>query len=353
MDRAKQSTSSSGMNPPQPSPLSYSFQQEELLSAPQQFDAIDQQDRNRSCLPGYPNQRTSQSNTANTRRAHQLRSASTVRSKHRDVDTLLKEEIFMMDHLAIAPSTSMPTHSVMNVHDNHDLYRNHRDRSSSSSCHLLPSRGTSQNRRSRHASSSISRSATAALATPQRSSSTSSRGRSSTYHHHKQNYHASANQQYSNNSTASSGSRYNYPSGAATSASPSKRSSSRISFSSQLSSTTTAPSIHDIDDNGTVSTRRSENSVNHRHYKPPSPMSGSHVATIGNYKSRGKNSSSNQSMDSTTTKSSSGTNAMGNTEAISKRRSTQTSATSPSTFGKARNGTAVEGEDAMTDESES
>jgi hypothetical protein len=335
MDRTTQSTHNGGMHPSRPSPLSYSFQQEELSNAEELYGANEKQMKNRSCLPGYPtNQRSSTSNSTNinSKRTQHLRSSATVRSNHRDVDTLLTDEIFMMDHLAIASSTSMPIYTNMNVQDNRDLYRNHRDRNhSSSSSQLMSSRGTSQNRRSRHMSSSISRSATAALATPR--SSSISRGRGSTYHHN--NNPSSASQQQHSNSTASTGSRYNYPNGVATSASPSKRSSSRISFSSQLSSTTTAPSIHDIDDNGTVSTKRSENSVNHRqynnhrhHHKPPSPMTETHVATIGKSKSLGKNISSNQSTGSTTTKSSSGTNAMGNTKAMTQRRNAQSSALS-------------------------
>ena len=339
MDRTtQQSTHSGGMHPSRPSPLSYSFQHEALSSYPEEqylYGANEMPMKNRSCLPGYPNQRSStSSNSTNARRAQQLRLASTIRSNHRDVDTLLTDEILMMNHLAIAPSASMPTHTSMNVQDNRDLYRNHRDRHHSSS-HLLSPRGNSQNRRSRHASSSISRSATAALATPR--SSSSSRGRSGTYHHPS----ASSSQQYSSNSTASTGSRYNnYPNGVdttTTSTSPSKRSSSRISFSSQLSSTTTALSIHDIDDSGTVSTRRSENNMNnHRHHnnphhhKPPSPMTDTRAAMIGKTKASRKDLNSNLSIGSATTKSSSGTNAMGNTKASTQRRSnTQSSALSP------------------------
>lgn len=338
MDRTTQSNYSGGMHPSRPSPLSYSFQQEELSYPEEKYAANEKQMKNRSCLPGYPNQRSSTSNVTNiSRRAQQVLSASTVRSNHHDVvDTLRTDEIFMMDHLAInPPSTSMPNPTNMNVpDDNRDLYRNYRDQNHSTS-HLRSSsssslRGTSQNRRSRQASSSISRSATAALATPRSSSSSTSRGRSSSTYHH-QNHHPNARQQYST-STASTGSRYNYPNAAtstATSASPSKRSSSRISFSSQQSVTTTAPSIHDVDDNGTVSTRRSETSASHRHdhnHKHSSPIGDTHTATMGKAIPNGKKLSSNQSADSATTKSSSGTNAMGNTKAMTQRRNTQSSA---------------------------
>ena len=310
MDKATRSTSGAGMKPSQLS--SYVVPQD---------SASDEQIKNRSCLPGYTNQRSSTSNLPNTKSA--LTSMS--RANHREADTIQKDEIFMMDHLAINPSASIPTHSTLIANDNHDIYRNHFDTRNCSD--LLSSRGNSTpHRRSRNAMSSISRSATAALAKP--GSSSTSRVRNGTHH---KNLHVTS-QQYSN-STASTGSRNNHPSGATTSASPSKRSSSRISFSSQLSSTTTAPSIHDIDDIGTVSSRRSENSSNHQyfsnHHKHPSPRTGSNAAAVRTAKPSGKNFSSGQSIGSTTTKSSSGTNTMGNTEAMSKRRNTQKSALSP------------------------
>lgn len=333
MDKATQSSSSAGIRPLRPSPdSSYTSQQHEFSSQEQHNGSSDKQIKNRSCLPGYPNHRSSSSNSTNLRRVQQSKSNSMSALNHRDVATFLTDEIFMMDHLAIAPSASMPIHTsgALIANDNRDLYRYHHDRRNGN--HLLPSRGntgsTSQ-RRSRNAASSISRSATAALATPRSSSSSTSRARNSTHHKH----HHIASQQRSN-STASTGSRYNHPMGATTSASPSKRSSSRISFSSQLSSTTTAPSMHDIDDIGTVSSRRSENSsTNHvqynQHQTPPSPMTATNSTGIRQTKPNGKNCDSNQSIGSTATRSSTGTNTMGNTEAISKRR-TQKSTLSPS-----------------------
>jgi hypothetical protein len=327
MDKTTQSTSSAGMRPMRPSHDSHTSHQHEFSSQEQHNGSSDKQIKNRSCLPGYPNHRSSSSNSTNTRRVQQSRSNSMSVLNHRDDDTVLTDEIFMMDHLAIAPSASMPIHGALIANDNRDLYRYHHDRRNGN--HLLPSRGNSTpQRRSRNTANSISRSATAALATPRSSSTSTSRARSSTHH---KNHHNSSQQR--TNSTASTGSRYNYPMGATTSASPSKRSSSRISFSSQLSSTTTAPSIHDIDDIGTVSSRPSENSSNHVHYnqhqKPPSPMTATNSTVIRQNKPNGNNSESNQSIGSTTTRSSAGTNTMGNTEAISKRRN-QKSSLSPS-----------------------
>lgn len=326
---------------------SYTVQKDKLSNQKHQNEANDKQMKHRSCLPGYPIQRSSTSNSVNEKTSQpQPRTASMSRSNPRGVDTVLTDDVFMMDHLASAPSLSMPIHSSLLTSDNHDLYHRRNGHQ------LLPSRGHgTPQRRSRNATSSISRSATAALATP-RSSSTS-RARSSTYF---KNHHTSSQQPQHSNSSASTGSRYNYPNGTTTSTSPTKRSSSRISFSSQLSSTTTAPSIHDIDDIGTVSSRRSESSLNHRqsnnHQKPPSPLTGANATFMRKSRPPGKDFSSNQSIGSTTTKSSSGTNTMGNTKAISNRR-IQKSALSPSHALRTNNAIkTAEVSSAMTSQSE-